>query len=85
MSLCFCSFLPAQTDLDYVEGDFPTSNLRPAGIPASNGFDDGSSDLFQHHFGNIFNGNIFNPFNSFGSAGGVGFGAFNNYKPWYKG
>lgn len=73
----FCYLL---IDLDYVEGDFPTSNLRPAVAPSSAGFDDDS--LFQHHFGGFFNGNIFNPFNNFG---GVGFGSFGGYKPWYKG
>lgn len=72
--------------LDYVEGDFPAPNSRPAAIPASSEFGDDTSNLFQHHFGGIFNGDIFNPFNSFG---GIGFGTFNNgfsnFKPWYKG
>lgn len=76
-------FLPANVDLDYVEGDFPTSNLRPAANPAANGFSDDTSDILQHHFGGFFDGNFFNPFNSFG---GIGFGSsFNGYKPWYKG
>lgn len=76
LSLCY---LPA--DLDYVEGDFPTSNLRPAAVPSAGGFNDDA--FFQQHFGGIFGGNVFNPFNNFG---GVGFGSFNGgYKPWYKG
>lgn len=76
------SFLPAQADLDYVEGDFPTSNLRPAAIPPSGGFGADPSDIFQQNFGGFLNGNFFNPFHGFG---GAGFGSFNNYKPWYKG
>lgn len=70
--------------MDYVEGDFPTPNLRPAAVPSSSAFDD-PSDIFQQHFGGFFGGgggNVFNPFNNFG---GIGFGPFNNYKPWYKG
>lgn len=75
-----------QIDLDYVEGDFPSSNLRPGAVavPSASGFDDGNTDLFNQHFNGFFNGggNVFNPFNNFGS---IGFGGFNNYKPWYKG
>lgn len=73
-----------QLDLDYVEGDFPTPNLRPAPVPSSGGFGDGQSNFFQHNFGGFgFGGNIFNPFDNFG---GFGFGGpFTNFKPWYKG
>jgi hypothetical protein len=70
--------------LDYVEGDFPASNLRPAAIPSSGEFGgDDSLDPFQH-FGGFFGagGNVFNPFGNFG---GIGFGPINSYKPWYKG
>lgn len=75
-------YLP-QTDLDYVEGDFPSPNLRPAPVPAAGGFGEDPSSIFQHHFGGFFGGNVFNPFENFGGLGG--FGPFGNYKPWYKG
>lgn len=75
----FFLFFYLNSDLDYVEGDFPTSNLRPAAASAG-GFDDDA--FIQQHFGGFFNGNNFNPFNGFG---GIGFGSFGGYKPWYKG
>lgn len=78
LSLC----LP-QIDLDYVEGDFPTPNLRPVPVPSSGGFGEDPSNIFQQHFGGFFGGNVFNPFENFGGLGG--FGPFGNYKPWYKG
>lgn len=93
----FVFYLPVHSiDLDYVEGDFPTSDLRPAspggafggagtsgfgGVASAGGFGGDTSNLFQHHFGGIFN-EAFSPFNGFG---GFGLGSFNNYKPWYKG
>ena len=72
-----------KTDLDYVEGEFPTRNLQPSPVPSGGSFGEDTSDLFQHHFGGFFGGNAFNPFGNFGGIGfGPGFGA---YKPWYKG
>jgi hypothetical protein len=76
--------LTGNSEFDYVEGSFP-SPQRPEKQPFAGFDDDGTfetSGFFNHHFGNFFGGNQFNPFGNFG---GIGFGPVQSYKPWYKG
>ncbi|CAO1408001.1 unnamed protein product [Diamesa tonsa] len=76
-------------NVDYIEGNFPSERKIPS-YPEPQ-FPSGAdqSNLFQHHFGDLFNtGGFFAPFGSgsFGNGfGGFNFNGFSGYKPWWKG